>query len=135
MATNREAIATIHLEIGTKALHKSDWPAYLRSTVFKSSYNLRSLTSLRIDCPYVNELNTFQDQATKSFSALPRDIRCITDLSCSRVRRGVSWQINYNNTLYYSVKSSSKATQSSLIGTMTTTPALVYSYRQVRGLF
>ena len=96
------------LKLAHKALHKSDWPAYLRSTVFKSS--------LRIDCPYVNELNTFQDQATKSFSALPRDIRCITDLSCSRVRRGVSWQINYNNTLYYSIKSSSKATQSSLIG-------------------
>ena len=104
------------LKLAHKALHKSDWPAYLRSRVFKSSYNLRSLTSLRIDYPYFNELNTFQDQATKSFSALPRDIRCMTDLSCSRVRRGVSWQINYNNTLYYSVKSSSKAIQSSLIG-------------------
>ena len=45
--------------------------------------------------------------------------------------------INNNNTLYYSVKSSSKATQSLLIGdmTLTTTPALAYSYRQVCGLF
>ena len=67
------------LKLAHKALHNSDWPAYLRLRVFKSSYNLRSLTSLRIDYPYVNELNTFQDQAAKSFIALPPDIRCITD--------------------------------------------------------
>ena len=67
------------LKLAHKALHNSDWPAYLRLRIFKSSCNLRSLTSLRIDCPYANELNTFQDQAAKSFNALPPDIRCITD--------------------------------------------------------
>ena len=46
------------LKLAHKALHNSDWPAYLRLRVFKSSYNLRSLTSLRIDCARVNELNT-----------------------------------------------------------------------------
>ena len=67
------------LKLAHKALHNSDLPAYLRLRVFKSSYNLRPLMSLRIDYPYVNELNTFQDQAAKSFKAFPPDIRCIID--------------------------------------------------------
>ena len=77
------------LKLAHKALHNSDWPAYLRLRIFKSSYNLRSLTSLRIDCPYANELNTCQDQAAKSFNALPPDFRCITDFKTfsSEMRR------------------------------------------------
>ena len=67
------------LKLAHKALYNSDWLAYLWLRVFKSSYNLRSLMSLTIDCARINELNTFKDQAARSFNTLPPDIHCITD--------------------------------------------------------
>ena len=62
-----------------KAIHNTNWPNYLRLTIFQHNRCLRSSYGLQLERPLIS--NTLQDQASHVFNSLPEDVRNCSDFN------------------------------------------------------
>ena len=62
-----------------KAIHDTNWPNYLKLTIFQHNRCLRSSNGLKLERSLIS--NTLQDQDSHVFNSLPEDVRTCSDFT------------------------------------------------------